>query len=711
MKKMGLKITILFGFSLVLSLVPMMLISFKFTQRLTSSLSLDYLQKEVESRVIEFELSFDRARTITDILKGVVLNGLSENILQDEDQFNSYKESIVSVFMAMAGSLRPLDLYVWFDPDELYASRFISVYDTEGRGEYIIEEEYPYTWDDIIDQEWTFFSGPKEKGTNWSDPYYYDPFGTELYSYTQALEFNGRFIGVVGTDTAVADLLEQVNDAVLLDRGYYFLMNGSGVLISHPELAGETLASLIPGREGEILNNPEGRGSLFFEYRGEQQIMAFHKLSSGWYLVGVPRLEEIFGVVNRLGRILTAVIAIALVLGLLFSIIVAKSISKPVCDITYRLQDIATGEGDLTHRLEIRTNDEIGFLASNFNQFIERLRKMVSQLKDGNEESRQVQGNLQVLAEETEQAVDSIKGFMEKTEGNMDDLNLQISESSAATTEISKNLDSFYRLIESQSSAVSQSTASVEEMIASLENVARIIRSKEEASNKLIETTREGGRLVIETGGMITEIASELDRISEMTELINNIASQTNLLSMNAAIEAAHAGDAGKGFSVVAEEIRKLAETSSDSSFRISAVIRELEERIIKAEGTSVKTNEYFARVSEEVQDVTRALTEISNNTREISAGGKEILTAMTELNGISVQVESGSREMKEGTENVARAMDEVQNISGRVLESVRESNRSISLVKKNAENVKGESDKLAGIMSANSDQMNKFTV
>ncbi|MDC7222459.1 MAG: methyl-accepting chemotaxis protein, partial [Spirochaetales bacterium] len=308
-----------------------------------------------------------------------------------------------------------------------------------------------------------------------------------------------------------------------------------------------------------------------------------------------------------------------------------------------------------------------------FNDFMESLSGIILSVKSSHEDSIQIKETLLEETSDGSKSINDIKGRVESFHNNISQLNNQISEVSSAALQISGNLDSFNNRIDNQVSAVEESTASIEEMIASLKNVASITRSKEQSSEQLIQTTAQGAELMNETSAIIQEVNSSISSIMEMTTLIDNIASQTNLLSMNAAIEAAHAGEAGKGFSVVAEEIRKLATDSSDSANRISSALTGIVERIGKAHESSIKTNRQFEIIKEETDDLMAAFREISGSTQEISLGGQEILSAMELLNDISMEVKNGSGEMKDGTHNVARSMDAINNYSTEISQAMNE--------------------------------------
>jgi methyl-accepting chemotaxis protein len=196
-----------------------------------------------------------------------------------------------------------------------------------------------------------------------------------------------------------------------------------------------------------------------------------------------------------------------------------------------------------------------------------------------------------------------------------------------------------------------------------------------------------------------------------MTGIISNIAAQTNLLAMNAAIEAAHAGDAGRGFAVVAEEIRKLAETSSENSKRISEALIDIVGKIKSGVPSSNETSKAFSQIEEEVRAVSGAFSEIAYTTDELQAGGKQILDAITTLQDATMNIKTGSDEIEQASTNVTGLMGAVKDISTQVTGAMDEIKIGLNEINKSMEDVTRQTGDLGAISESLREKVDRFSI
>lgn len=369
---------------------------------------------------------------------------------------------------------------------------------------------------------------------------------------------------------------------------------------------------------------------------------------------------------------MTAVIIIA-ALGFIVFITINTTlfITKPLT----MMVDVskAISEKNLAVSVDYRKNNELGMLGENLNTAVESLRTNISEMQESSDATVKSKDELAASTEETSSAINEISANNVSMRNQINELNRHIMDSTSSITQIDANIKNLGNLIDDQAAMVVQATAAINQMIASINNVASISESKKNSTKQLVNTSRTGGEKLAVTNNVISEISDRVTDIQEMMEIINSIASQTNLLSMNAAIEAAHAGDAGKGFAVVADEIRKLAESTSDNAKNISEVIGTITDNIEAASKAGIETQYAFENIQNEVITTEQALNEISASTRELTVGGEEILKAMTQLSEVSESIKTGAVEMEEGSSIVAGAMNNVEQISGTVTNGMEE--------------------------------------
>jgi methyl-accepting chemotaxis protein len=343
---------------------------------------------------------------------------------------------------------------------------------------------------------------------------------------------------------------------------------------------------------------------------------------------------------------------------------VAQSIVKPIIGVTMTLKDISEGEGDLTKRITTSSKDEIGDLSRYFNNTLDKIRGLIVKIKKEAGILSEIGSGLAANMNETAAAVNEINANIQSIKTRVMNQSASVSETHATMEQVTANIDKLNGHVENQSFNVTQASSAIEEMVANIKSVTETLICND-VNVKTLQEASEIGRAGLQTvAADIQEIARESEGLLEINSVMENIASQTNLLSMNAAIEAAHAGDAGRGFAVVADEIRKLAESSGEQSKTIGMVLKKIKESIDNITKSTDNVLERFEAIDSNVKIVAEQEGIIRNAMEEQGEGSKQILEGVGRVNEITQQVKSGSSEMFEGAKEVIQESDNLEKVT-----------------------------------------------
>ncbi|AHC16442.1 methyl-accepting chemotaxis protein [Salinispira pacifica] len=349
---------------------------------------------------------------------------------------------------------------------------------------------------------------------------------------------------------------------------------------------------------------------------------------------------------------------------IILSILIVRSILKLI-----RLLEAGVrraGNLDLTVSFP-ESRDELGQLGRQLNVLFAKLHGIVGELKRFSAGSLESDGTLNESVQSMTGLLNTNREHMHNLEFSASNLGEQVQQVQEQTQAIEHSVESINRFMEEQSASADESSAAIEEMEASLRRIAEIISARHGELLELVESTRssqEQGKLSTET---ISSVAEDIDGLNEILTVITGVASQTSLLSMNAAIESAHAGDAGRGFAVVAEEIRKLAETTTQRSKEIRENLKNIIGKIQGAEEASLKNFEYLEQSAQRLVHFAQSMEEIQQSTSEVSTGSRQVLTAANELSNSVNSSRESSRSIQKSIGEIGRNIGTVQEFSSRL--------------------------------------------
>jgi len=331
---------------------------------------------------------------------------------------------------------------------------------------------------------------------------------------------------------------------------------------------------------------------------------------------------------------------------------------RPVRVFTRTFGDIA--EGDLSADLALSKSTYLGSLVQASDRMVETVRGFVLEVQKTSVDIEESQRLMEMELEKTLSETTDIAFQTGTTAGDVEKLQSRIDRATEAVNRIEAGVADLARRIDDQMSSVTQTTASVEQMSSSINSIAQIAKDRTASTEELIRSTEDGSQHVKQTVQIIQEVGSSVDEMLDLIDVVNDVSERTNLLAMNAAIEAAHAGDSGRGFAVVAGEIRKLAESTGESSTRITASLNALAEKIRDAVVRSDETGAAFTAISTGTGEVTESFREISSSTQELDVGSREMVAASEHLMNLAQDVQKNAEDIRE-------AMSEIRDLVGNV--------------------------------------------
>ncbi len=497
-----------------------------------------------------------------------------------------------------------------------------------------------------------------------------------------AVKQNNKTVGLFYGTIDPTTLSTNLKTLDLGKMGFAAIYGGNGELIgtTTDDAAIKEKISALKENDSETYAEIEKAWTGKSKYTGEVNLDTGKTLiisepieCTDWKLILFLNEANIF----ETATLVTKTLGISTVLSILFISFIAGIfifiIIKPLSVVESAIRGIATGDADLTKRINIKSNNEIGRVVNGFNTFAEKLQTIISTMKTSKEQLLDAGSLLKDSTQDTSSAITEIIGNIESMSHQVDMQKDSVHQTAGAVNEIASNIESLNRMIETQSESVNQASNAVGHMIDNIQSVNTSVKKMADSFTTLEDKAVIGVKTQNEVNDMIVEIEQESEALQEANTIISGIAEQTNLLAMNAAIEAAHAGDAGKGFSVVADEIRKLSEDSSNQSRTIGEQMSKISETIQKIVQTSQSATKAFNDVSEGINSTDGLVKEISNAMTEQTEGSKQITKALDGMTDATKEVKVASLEMAEGNKAILKEVNNLQDATFQIKDGMEE--------------------------------------
>ncbi len=473
------------------------------------------------------------------------------------------------------------------------------------------------------------------------------------------LSQDARFKGVIGIDVPQSFLQAAVASIKPYGDGFAALYAKGGLIAGHreAELLGKKIDAeagrFVQGdfeRYAKAVENPEDV-RLRVVRDGVPSIVATRKFRLGssytrWTLVIVVPETKVLARSGGLALTMGLWGLVALLALFVVTLFASRAIARPIRRVSLALKSVAEGEGELSARLPAGARDETGELARYFNEFVGKLESTVARLKDAARGVAAVGEELAASAEESSATVTELEATVRSLQGKIAALDGSIVEVEEAVDGIARGIGTLEDLVRRQTEGVRGAKAVSEGIVRELGELARSAGGRGAATEALAMRAREGEAKVGGVLRAVKEIGGYAERIAGMAGVINDVAERTNLLAMNAAIEAAHAGDRGRGFAVVADEIRKLAEATGGNAATIG---RELKAVIAKIDDTAAGAEEAGGAIramSEGMGEAASSFREVVGALESLAVRGSSVGSSLDSLVGATDELERASADM-----------------------------------------------------------------
>ena len=515
--------------------------------------------------------------------------------------------------------------------------------------------------------------------------------GKHLYAVVaEPLIVNGTQVGAAVTKQRISDDNFVAKIASLYDvkaeyySGYtrvystYTLMTGSKIenkFIIDRVLKGETVSAIINVKGEEYV-------SYYFPIRDAEGnvLTAFH--------IGKP-MSDVVTIAKGIFIPLTIIAAaITIILVGLIILLIYQSILKRLMFVGKSIKTLSSGDADLTLRIPTKGNNEFSELGTDVNAFMEILQTLVKKLNEAQVSLEQIGEELGVNSQETASATSQIMANISSVRMQAETQSVAVSETTTVLEQSGESVNELVALINNQVAGITQASAAIEQMIGNISAVSNSIKIMAQSFKVLDSNVNDGNQKLENVGNKVLQMATQSKMLLEANNMIAQVASQTNLLAMNAAIEAAHAGEAGRGFSVVADEIRKLAETSSAQSKNINTELKEITASIQNIVSLSNEARNSYDSIVTQLNSTDSIMEQINNAMAEQSAASTQILEALADMKDQSASVNDKSVNLQKGIENVQNNMNVVTQVSDVILGSMDEMSAGSQEISTSSQNV-----------------------
>jgi len=528
------------------------------------------------------------------------------------------------------------------------------------------------TTSDTIDSYKSEYSDLLKGQNQWSSIYTDKDLNMDMVSYVKPITVNGKVIGIVGMDISFDTFSKVVQKVKVYDSGYAFLLDKDYTILQHPKFKrGDNLAQVNGGELKDAVNKIAAAptGTILYNFGTEQKIMSYMTLPNGWIIGIAPAYKEIFRKIDDATNSILLITGLSLLLLGGAGYAMSKTISRPIIALKKVFEIAATG--DLTTRSETNSSDELGAASQSFNSMMERMNTLIHEISEACGTVSQASGGLSRIAAVTSQ--------------NMNDITQTIEEVASAASEQAHSTMAANERVHSLGDGIADVAEASHQMTAISSNVKAFGENGLKTVTQLVQKTDEKTLKSQEVHTAIHTNFESAQEIGAIIETVVSLAQQTNLLALNASIEAAHAGEHGRGFTVVAEEVKKLAEESALAAEDIRTRILGIQKQSAKAvdifEGIRsldieqvslvTETNQAFNAIIDAISKLSQKVLALESQVSRMNQNKDDVVEFIEVVNSASQEIAASTEEItsatEEGSASISEISDLAQNLNRRI--------------------------------------------